>query len=68
MSGLVRVGSDGRYIHSFGRGYGSGEDLTWVAVAGDGSASGFTDPGGFHDPLAPCLGLPQVQPGVPLDH
>lgn len=65
---VVRVGSEGFYVHSFGRGNGSGEELIWVQVAGDGSASGFTDWGRSFDPLPPCRGLPKGQRDVPLDY
>jgi hypothetical protein len=64
----VQVGSEGLYVHSFGRGDGSGEELAWVQVAGDGSASGFTDQGPSFDPLPACRGLPLVQRNVQLEH
>ena len=64
----VRIGSDGFYIQSFGRGDGAGQELTWVQVAGDGSESGFTDWGRSFDSLPSCRGLPQIQRTVPLDY
>lgn len=63
----VKVGSNGLYARAFGMGadYG-GKDLTLVEYASV-TRSDMPVPGPPPDPLPPCSGTLEVQPGVPLN-
>jgi hypothetical protein len=62
----VRVGADGLYVRGFGVGGDlAGQEVVLVELA-DAGESGVPQPGPPPDPLPPCQGTPQTQPGVPL--
>ena len=62
----VRVGASGQYIRAFGVGSDLGATNVTLVERADASESGIPFLGPPPDPLPPCEGDPQVQPGVPL--